>query len=228
MSNIKKITLFIIIIVALIGIAIASIVISKNNEDTVDSTPKKAETSKLSKIYEKIKENQNFTFSMEEEKEELKYKVSMLQRGTDACIDVHSDGEHTTTLVLEKESYYIMHDEEEYYVFADEEVDSDILISGLEEMAQKDYTTGKEEINGKKYYYEEYDSDGYNFTIFADINENSKIKTRFYFDKDQLVYIKNIITENENQEEEIVKADISYEIDESLFELPENYAEVEG
>lgn len=178
-------------------------------------------------MYEKIKSEQNFTFSMEEKGEEIDYKVSMSQKGNDVSIDMYSDGEHTTTLILKNASYYIMHEEQEYYDFGGEEVDADILIDGLQQITQKKHTTGNEEIDGSMYYYEEFENDGSSFIIFPDINEDTKIKTRFYFDGDNIKYIKNIITNNEEKEEELIKAELKYSVDEKLFQLPEDYAEAQ-
>ena len=48
------------------------------------------------------------------------------------------------------------------------------------------------------------------------------IKTRFYFDKDNnLVYVKTIYDGNE----ELLKISLSNNVEDSLFEIPSNYAE---
>ena len=221
----KSRKMIILIIILLILLVIGLVAIFKGNIDS-EATDNNGD-SKLLKLYKTIQENQNFSFSMEEHNDEIQYKVLMAQRGTDICIDMYSDGEHTTTLVLAKESYYIMHDEQEYYDFGEEDIDADIVITGLDEITQKEYISGKEQIDGKNYYYEEYENEGGNFIIFADADEISKIKTRFYFDKEKLVYIKNIVTDEDGEHEEIIKTNIIYEVDESLFKLPEDYAEVE-
>ena len=61
-------------------------------------------------MYDKIRNSQNFTFTMEEKSDEIDYKVVMAQRGTDVCIDMFSSDEHTTTLVYQNEAYFIMHE----------------------------------------------------------------------------------------------------------------------
>ncbi len=52
--------------------------------------------------------------------------------------------------------------------------------------------------------------------------EEQKAKTRFYFNKDQLVYIKTII----GNEQEILKVEMSDKVDDKLFEIPSEYKEI--
>lgn len=189
---------------------------------------KKDKTDRLLNLYDKIRNSQNFTFTMEEQNQEYKYKVSMAQRGTDISIDMYSDEEHTTTIALEKEAYFITHDTQEYYSYENEEIESDIVLSGLHNMSKTPYVTGREEIYGKQYYYEEFDNENADFIIFADANEKSSVKTRFYFDRDKLLFIKSIVTDDDGETmEELLKISIEYTVDDSVFEIPEDYAEVE-
>ena len=118
-----------------------------------------------------------------------------------------------------------MHDEKEYYDYGDEKIDSDIVLSSLIKFLQKPCVTGKEEINGITYYYEEYENDETDFIIFANINEESNIKIRFYFNGNNICYIKNIITSEEEKQEELIKTDLKYIVDDNLFNIPEDYAE---
>ena len=210
----KSMILFAIIIVILIIIALICIF-------------KKEKRDKVLTIYDKIRNSQNFTFSMEEKSDEINYKVIMAQRGTDVSIDMFSDNEHTTTIIFQNEAYYIVHDKQEYFNYGDEEIDSDIVLSGLHNMTKKEYISGREQIEGKSYYYEEFDNDTTDFLIYANINETSKVKTRFYFDNDKIVYIKNIVISEDFSQEELIKVDLKYDVDQKLFEIPNDYAEVE-
>lgn len=188
---------------------------------------KKEKTNRVSNLYKQICYNQNFTFTMEEVSEDINYKVLMAQRGTDISINMYSEDEHTTTLVIDEGAYFIMHNIKEYYNYGEEEVDSDIVIKGLYEMSKKQYAIGKEEIQGKTYYYEEFKNDGEDFIIFANSSENNSITTRFYFDGDKIVYIKNIAHNGNEEQEELLKTDLVFNIDDKLFQIPEDYAEVE-
>lgn len=209
----KKTGITIILIIVLLIIALISIF-------------KGEKTSKVNNMYDKIKKSQKYTFSMEENTTEIKYKVSMAQRGTDVSIDMYSDEEHTTTLILENKSYFIMHDDKEYYDYGEEKIESDIIISSLNNITKKEYTSGKEEINGVDYYYEEYDNEDMDFIIFANINESSKVRTRFYFNGNNLCYIKNLIESKDGNQEELINVALKYDIDDSLFKIPEDYAEI--
>ena len=60
--------------------------------------------------------------------------------------------------------------------------------------------------------------------IDADNEEN--VKTRFYYDGENLVYIKNMIDQDGEKLEELIQAECNYEVNEKLFEIPEDYAEV--
>ena len=101
-------------------------------------------------------------------------------------------------------------------------IEQNILTDGIKEIIDRDYTVGREEVNGKKYSYEEYTGS----TIFMSINalniNSENIKTRFYFDKDDnLIYMKTIYEDNE----ELLNIELSDTVDNSLFEIPSNYAE---
>ena len=56
----------------------------------------------------------------------------------------------------------------------------------------------------------------------SDLEEDQEVKTRFYFDGDKLVYIKTII----GDKQELLKVDISDNVDNNLFEIPSDYKEV--
>ena len=209
----KSMLIFFVIIISLLFIAIYCIFQGKK-------------TSKTEDFYNKITESKNFTFTMEIDNENLKFKVNMIKKDEDICIDMNSDDGHTTTLSTEKGTYYIVHDEQEYY-YNDEKSDVEIDIYQLKELIKNEFNSGKEVIDGKEFYYEEFKNENGLFNIYADFDEESDVKIRFYYDENNLVYIKNIITNEENQHEELIKSSLKYEIDETLFTIPDNYAEVE-
>ena len=59
------------------------------------------------------------------------------------------------------------------------------------------------------------------------MEEEAKVKTRFYYDDNkQIVYIKNIVQETEGDtKEEILKVNCVYDAEDTLFTIPEEYAE---
>lgn len=174
-------------------------------------------------MYKDICEKQNYTFSIVEENPDINYSLTIAKKENYMSIDAKADDDHTTTLVKDGYAYYIMHLEKEYYLYDSSEIDADILRSELSGIEEKEYVSGQEKINGKNYYYEEYDGIA-TFIMWSNYSEEeSSIKTRFYFDKNNIVYIKTII---DDIEEEILKIEFSEDVNDDLFEIPNDYAEM--
>ena len=114
-----------------------------------------------------------------------------------------------------------MHLEKEYYLYDSNEIDADIIKNGLNGIDEESYTRGQEKINGKNYYYEEY-NDISTFFIWSKYDEEKEIKTRFYFNNGKIVYIKTISEDTE----ELLKIEFSDNVDDSVFEIPNDYAEM--
>ena len=182
-------------------------------------------TQKLAKIYEDLNYNQTYLFEIEQNSSN---KMIMAKKGDKTIIDQYSkDSEtktesHTTTLVKDNNTYLILHDRKEYYVYEQNNVEQNILTDGIKEVVDKDFTTGEEKVKGKKYNYEEYNgSTMFMITNTLELNE-ADIKTRFYFDKNgNLTYIKTIYGEDE----ELLKVNLEKDVDDSIFEIPSDYAE---
>jgi len=146
----------------------------------------------------------------------------MAKKGDKTIIDDYSENGHSTTIVKDNNTYLVLHDREEYYVYEGNTVEQNILTEGLSEVVAKEFITGTEKVKGQKYSYEEYNGS----TMFMSANtldtNEEEIKTRFYFDKnDNLVYIRTIIGVNQ----ELLKIRLETEVDDSVFEIPANYAE---
>jgi hypothetical protein len=95
----------------------------------------------------------------------------------------------------------------------------------MKDVENKEYQIGKEVINGKEYYYEEY-NDITRFLMLTNIDDESTVKTRFYYNNNDIAYIKNIIEVDGETVEELIKVSIDYTVDDSLFEIPSDYAEL--
>ena len=211
----KRIPLIVVIIIIIVVIfGIFKLVGSKEDK-----------SQKLAKIYEELNTNQAYLFEMEQNSNN---KTIMAKKGDETIIDQYSkDSEtkvesHTTTLVKDNNTYLILHDRQEYYVYQQNNVEQNILTDGIKEVVDKEYTTGEEKVRGKKYKYEEYSGS----TMFMITNtlklDESSIKTRFYFDNSgKLTYIKTIYGEDS----ELLKVKLENSVDDSLFEIPANYAE---
>lgn len=215
MKRNKRIPLIVVILVIIVIIFCISKIIGGKND----------KTQMLSKIYEELNTNQTYLFEMELNSNN---KTIMAKKDEKTLIDQYTkDSEtktesHTTTLVKDENTYLILHNREEYYVYEQNNVEQNILTDGLKDVISKEYITGEEKVKGKKYNYEEYSGS----TMFMIANtlelEEKDIKTRFYFDKDDnLVYIKTIYSE----ETELLKIKLENNVDDSIFEIPSNYAE---
>ena len=211
----KRIPLIVVIIIIIVVIfCIFKLVGSKEDK-----------SQKLAKIYEELNTNQAYLFEMEQNSNN---KTIMAKKGDETIIDQYSkDSEtkvesHTTTLVKDNNTYLILHDRQEYYVYQQNNVEQNILTDGIKEVVDKEYTTGEEKVRGKKYKYEEYSgSTMFMITNTLELDESS-IKTRFYFDNNgNLTYIKTIYGEDS----ELLKVKLENNVDDSLFEIPANYAE---
>lgn len=203
---IPKIVFGILIIILIVTIAIA--LTQKEKDLTI-------------KMYKDICEKTNYTFSMTEENLDINYNLTISKRQEDMSIEAKSDNEHTTTLVKDGTAFYVMHLEKEYYLYDSSQIEADIIKSGLAGIEEDKYVTGNEKINGKNYYYEEYEEIP-TFIIWSNYDDESSIKTRFYFDKKNIVYIKTILGDTE----ELLKIEFTDKVDDSVFEIPDDYAEM--
>lgn len=176
---------------------------------------------RLITLNRKLKETSTFTFSIKCENTDYKYELKILKDNNNYCIEMYNDNEHTSTLSKDGYIYYIIHNEQEYFTLYDEgETDINILENAFKQIEKENYNKGKEEIQGKTYYYEEYEGIT-DFLMNLNEGENEQIKTRFYFEGKKIKYIKNII----GKEEEILNINCEFNVNKEDFIIPLNYAE---
>lgn len=174
---------------------------------------------RLLQIYSQLESSQEYLFEM---KQDENNKTIMAKKGEKTIIDQYSKDSHTTTIIKENDTYLVLHDREEYYIYRHNNIEQSVLTDGLKEIINKKFTIGTEKIKGQKYNYEEYQGS----TMFMqssslDVEEND-IRTRFYFDSNEnLVYIRTI----KGVTQELLNIKIDKEVDDSIFEIPANYAE---
>ena len=211
MSKNKKIVIMIsiiIIIVIIVTGVVCYFLRNKNNNNP---------SSKISKLYEKLKSDNSYTFTQTLDNENKMYYA---KKEGKAYIDIFEDGQENKTIVTEGNTYLVNDDEKTYYIYNNNETDFNKIENQLSELKDMENKKGKEKIGNTTYYYEEYDSIT-EFIIqnsFYNIEEN-KPKTTFYFDGDELKYIKTII----NNKQELTKIDISNKVDNKLFEISSDY-----
>ena len=132
-------------------------------------------------------------------------------------LEIKIDGETSKYLMMDGNTYYIIDNQEAYYTYQNNQTYLNKIEVALEELFNMEYSSGKEEIDGRNYDYDEYA----NISSFAiKPFETDSSVTRFYFKGDDLRYIKTISGENQ----ETLQVEISDNVDGNLFQLPEGYS----
>ena len=207
MLNKKKVIIVVAIIVAIIIGIVAFVVLSAGGKD------------KVRKTYQKLSESKEYLFEMNDTGE---YEIKIAKKDGQTCIDMNNGDEKVTTLVKNNSTYVISHSQKEYRVYNADVAGETVVTDMLGTLRESEYSTGSEKVNGKNYNYEEYSGfAGFMTSTSMELDE-SKAKTRFYFEGNNLVYIKTI---PENGEEELLQVKISYSVPDELFEIPSDYAE---
>ncbi len=218
----KKISIPIIpvIIAVVIVVVIVAIVLTKGNQD---------KGSKLEKVYEKMVTSQTYAFTRYDLEE--KNKIITYRKVDKTLIDQNYSESHASTLIKQGNTYLISHNNKEYFYYPNNNLDEEKLTDNLKNIIDLEYTAGKEKVYGKTYKYEEYK--GVSVFLIStprDMDINS-IKTRFYFKGNELVYLKTIYdvvneeTGERIQKEELQTVKVEYKVDDSVFEIPTDYAE---
>ena len=216
MQKSKGIIVFFIIILLLIVIAVSFIIKSNPKDLTI-------------KMYDSIAKNDKVTITLDGKEDEYYYRTIMSKKDEDVSIDTYTkyedEEQHVATLIKDGYIYTILHDDQEYMYMDAANVDLENLIPEKKDIDGKTYKKGREEISGSTFYYEEYENI-LTFLMLVEAHEDAKVKTRFYYDnKNNLVYVKNIIQDEDDEFEELINVNIKFEIDEKLFQIPEEYAE---
>ena len=211
----KTIMISIVAVVIIFVIAtIAVIVLNQKNEE---------ENQKIivSELYNKLQQNDKYTITTTLDDNNRMYYA---KNESMAYLSSITNGDELELLVKDGNTYLIKDDEEIYYTYQNNETELSRITTQLEELSSQKFEKKKKKIEGKTYNYNEY----YSLTDFAiqditngDNQEEQNAKTRFYYDNDKLVYIKTIIGDNQ----ELLKVDISYDVDNDLFNIPSNYEE---
>lgn len=215
----KKIVLIIIAIIVVLA-SVAGLIYCIGLGTKTENKILEGNTSKVSKLYDELAEKQTYIFTT---KLDENSQVYYAKKGDMAYIDASYQGDSSKMLVKDGNSYLLLEDEKVYYTYQNNETDLERILLQLQEVKEKQYKEGKEKIEGKEYRYEEYEGIS-DFLMKEDVStaQEQKAKTRFYFNKDQLVYIKTII----DNEQEILKVEMSDSVDNKLFEIPSEYKEM--
>ena len=222
----KKKTILIIVICVLAVLIIGGLVYyfgfyrNQNNEGA--GTSGEQEKSQLSVIYDELKKDDVYTFTRTVDEDN---KITIARNVDKGYKESIINGRENKYIVNDGNTYLLQEDTKRYYQYDNNVMILSEITGVLEDLKDQEYTKGKEKINGKNYQYEEYAGCQdflINNELYTDNESNSK--TRFYFDKDELVYIKTII----GDKEEIAQVNIQYSVDENLFNIPSDYVNAEG
>lgn len=195
--------IMIILIIGLIGYFVSK---EKSEEDVL----------RLNQLYETLQSKNSYSFTITLDDNNKMYYAK--QDGK-AHIDTIYNGMESKFIIRDGNSYLIMDDAKAYYTYNNNETDLNKIELQLESIKDMEHEKGKEKVENKTYQYEEYKLLT-SFTMMDTSEEESEeVKTRFYFNGDELVYIKTII----DNRQELLKVDISYNVDGKLFEIPSNY-----
>lgn len=212
----KKKRILVVVSIILVLAIIVGVVCFLGFRRTTENITLDGATSKVSKLCSELKEKQEYSFrtTLDEQNE-----VYYAKKGGVAYVDTIYRGKESKFIIKNGNSYLLLEDEKTYYTYQNNETDLEKINVQLEETKEKQYTEGKEKIENKEYKYEEYE--GVTGFLIKDVTltENQTAKTRFYFNGNKLIYIKTITEDYQ----EILKVDISYNIDDKLFEIPTDY-----
>ena len=209
----KKQKIFIIsicVIVAIIVVVLIGYVITTNQEVNTNKN-------RLANMYEKMMQNETYciTFQLDDNN---KYTVS--RKGNLANIDTYHNGNHTTDIIKDGNTYLLMYSTKKYYMYQNNETELAELSNTLNEIIQsQEPEKGQEKIDGDNYRYEEYKGVS-DFLMNTDENvSEEEINTRFYFDGDDLKYIKTIMGDTS----ELISVNVSYDVTDDIFEIPSDF-----
>ena len=214
MDKRKKVIIISVVSIIVIALIVTLVILlvnnSKNNgESSTNST-------KIAKLYNELSNEQSFSFTTTLDDSN---KETYAKNNNTAYTDTIYDGEESKFIIRDGNSYLLRDSDKIYYTYQNNEVNLNKVLEQLNEIKDTELIEGKEEIDGKNYNYEEYTGIT-NFAIkLTDDNNSEDVKTRFYFDGNDLVYIKTIIGNNQ----ELLSVEISNDVDSSLFEIPEDY-----
>ena len=218
MNKRNKIILIATIIVLVIA-GIAGIIYLLNYYKNDSASESNENISKIAKLYNELIEKKEYTYTATPNSDNYKQLYAKKDDNV-AYIDTIYEGNELKFLIKDGNSYLLKDTDKSYFIYPNNQTDLNKVTDVLLILKDDEHTDGEEEISGKKYKYEEY-SQTTNLAIkeIEDVENNGK--TRFYFDKDKLVYIKTII----GNYSELLKIEINYKIDNNLFEIPSDYTQ---
>lgn len=209
----------ILISVAIIILIIVGIVIYINSKKNNSQNVEELKNTKTSQLYNKILEADEIIVTQALDDNN---KTTIAIKNDSGYKEVVSDGSLEKYIVKNGDTYYIDESNKKYYRYQSNDMILTEIKEQFEDLYKQPVTKGKEKVNGETYNYEEI-AKYQNFLV----NEKLSVKnleyarTRLYYNNNDLVYIKTIAGDNE----EIIKVNISYNVNDDYFRIPEDYTD---
>lgn len=213
----KKQKIFITSVCLIVIICIIILIIYAVTNIGAESESK--DENRLVNIYERMTQNETYsiTFQLNDNN-----RYTVYRKGDVANIDTYDDGNHTAHIVKDGNTYLLMYEMNQYYIYQNNSSALTELTNELNEIIQsQESETGKEKIDGVNYRYEEYKGVSYFLMNTDEEVSEENTNTRFYFDDDNLKYIKTTT----GDKSELISVNISYDVDDSVFDIPSDFQE---
>ena len=218
MSKKKKIIIAVSSVIAILVVCLIIFLVVNNQSKTNASDEENRTNTRLSKVYEKMNDKLTYSFEATLDNEN---KMVIKRKNNQARKDLTLEGELTTQIVRDGNTYLLQEDTKKYYEYLNNELELTELATIIQDLINnQEPTKTQEELDGDKYECEEYKGTSYFWLepIEQSINEE-ETTIKFYFKGNNLKYIKTII----NDEEELLQVNIEYNVDDSEFEIPSEY-----
>lgn len=176
----------------------------------------KNEISKVQNLYETLKNKNSYAFETILDDNNKFYYAKLDDK---AYTDTIYKGNESKYIIKDGNSYLLVDDMKAYYTYANNEIDLNKIEVELQNIKDQPYEKGKEKIDNKEYFYEEYKMATELSMGIIPEDDNENIVTRFYFKGDKLEYIKTI----KGEKQELLKVDILDNVNKDLFEIPSDY-----
>ncbi len=198
------------VIVAIIIIALIVYVIADNVAEYISENP-------LLSMYETMTQNETYSITFQLDDNNIN---TISRKGDIVNIDTYYNGTHRTRIIENDTTYLLVYSSNQYFTYENNSIGFGELENELNEIIQsQEPETGEEEIDGNTYRYEEYKGVSY-FLMNTELEPlEEETNTRFYFDGNDLKYIKTIMED----ESELITVNVSYDVDDSIFEIPSDF-----
>ncbi|MBO6232563.1 MAG: hypothetical protein J6N78_00620 [Clostridia bacterium] len=213
----KKIIIGISIAVIIIAIVIGIILISEANGNSSSNKSVNYGIDSLVSFSDKIAKTPNYSF--ETTLNEENYKT--ISKNNDSVkIEVEDEGDKQTYIINGNTTYLLSENTKKYTKYSNNTSMLNDLENKLKEIQRKTFNTGKEEIDGKEYSYEEFEKTSAFLINFKRTVDNSNTKTRFYFENGNLKYIRTYVGEVQ----QLLKVKLEFNNQNGKYDIPEGYS----